>query len=180
MKTLIIHPTDKSTNFLRGIYKDIQYKTVITGGCSYDDVLYEIKQHDRIMMMGHGCPVGLFSVGQFGEGCGLIIDNRSVPYLKGKKNVFIWCNSDKFVTRYELEGFYSGMFISEVGESVYCGFNGITQSQVSSSNYTFSEIVGKHINNPLSKVYENVKQEYGVLCSTNPIVKYNHDRLYFV
>jgi len=60
-----------------------------------------------------------------------------------------------------------------------CGFRGITQSQVSSSNYTFSEIVGKHIDKPLEEVYENVKDEYGILCDTNPIVQYNHDRLYF-
>lgn len=178
MKTLIIHPKDKTTNFLRSIYKDIPYKTIINGGCSYEDVQYEIQKHDRILMMGHGCPIGLFSVSQFGK-CGLIIDNRSVPYLKGKECVFIWCNSDKFVERYNLDGFYSGMFISEVGESVMCGFKGITQSQVSSSNYTFSEIVGKHINKPLIEVFENVKNEYGVEYDTNPIVQYNHDRLYY-
>ena len=178
MKTLVIHPKDSTTTFLRSIYKDIPYKTIISGGCSYDDVIEEIKSHTRIMMMGHGCPVGLFSVGQFGKR-GLIIDKGSVPYLQDKECVFIWCNSDKFVERYELNGFYSGMFISEVSESVMCGFNGITQSEVSSSNYSFSSIVGKHINKPLNEVYNNVRTDYGILCDTNPIVEYNHERLYF-
>ena len=65
-------------------------------------------------------------------------------------------------------------------ESKYCGFHNISQYQVSNSNYSFSEIVGKYINRPLNEVYENVKSEYGVGCSTNPIVKYNHERLYYV
>jgi hypothetical protein len=179
MKTLIIHPKDSTTTFLRSIYKDIQYKTLITGGCSYDDVIEEIKNHQRIIMCGHGCPYGLFGVGQFGKGGGLIINKNSVPYLKGKECVYIWCNSDQFVERYELNGFYSGMFISEVGESFMCGFRGITQSEVSSSNYSFSSIVGKHIHKPLNEVYENVRNEYGVLCDTNPIAEYNHERLYY-
>ncbi len=178
MKTLIIYPKDKTTTFLRSMYKDIPYKTIITGGCTYNDVVEEIKTHNRIIMCGHGCPVGLFGVGQFNN-CGLVINSNTVQYLRGKENIFIWCNSDKFVEKYDLEGFYSGMFISEVGESMMCGFRGITQSQVSSSNYTFSEIVGKHIDKPLEEVYENVKDEYGILCDTNPIVQYNHDRLYF-
>lgn len=179
MKTLIIHPKDKSTNFLRSIYKDIQYKTLITGGCSKEEVIKEIKQHERIILIGHGSPFGLFGVGQFGKSF-YIIDSSIVPFLENKECVFIWCNSDMFVKKHNLNGFYSGMFISEVGESMFCGFKGITQHQVSSSNYTFSEIVGKHINNPLDKVYENVKNEYGILCESNPIVKYNHERLYYV
>ena len=65
MKTLIIHPKDKSTNFLKSIYKDIPYKTIITGGCHYTDVVNEMKTHDRIIMCGHGTPYGLLSVGQF-------------------------------------------------------------------------------------------------------------------
>lgn len=179
MKTLIIHPKDDSTNFLRGIYKDVPYKTIITGGCTYDDVIEEIKCHTRIMMMGHGCPYGLFGIGQFGSKYGMIINSGSVPFLENKECVFIWCNSDQFVTKHNLKGFYSGMFISEVSESIFCGFKDITQSQVSSSNYSFSNIVGKHINKPLSEVYDNVKSEYGVLTETNPIAEYNHERLYF-
>ena len=103
MKTLIIHPKDKSTNFLRGIYKDITYKTIINGGCSKEDIINEIKGHKRIIMMGHGSPFGLFGVGQFGKSF-YIIDSTIVPYLKNKECIFIWCNSDQFVTKHNLNG----------------------------------------------------------------------------
>lgn len=179
MKTLIIHPKDKTTTFLKGIYRDIPYKTIVTGGCTYDHVIDEIKTHDRIIMCGHGSPLGLFSMGNFGKNL-FIINKGSVPYLMGKECVYIWCNSDVFVEENELNGFYSGMFISEVGESIMCGFKGITQNQVSNSNYTFSEIVGRYIDKPLNEMYDNVKSDYGVYCDTNPIVEYNHERLYYV
>ena len=65
MKTLIIHPADESTTFLDIVYKNIPNKTVVKGGCSKMDVMNLIKEHDRVMMMGHGSPGGLFSIGQF-------------------------------------------------------------------------------------------------------------------
>ncbi|MFN9901643.1 MAG: hypothetical protein ACK55Z_23245, partial [bacterium] len=109
-----------------------------------------------------------------------IIDQSMVDILSKKDNsIFIWCNADQFVNQFGLKGFYSGMFISEVGESVMCGFEGVTQSEVSASNFTFSTILSAHINKPLEEVYSNVRSEYGILCDTNPIVQYNHDRLYF-
>jgi hypothetical protein len=69
MKTLIIHPADESTTFLDIVYQNIPNQTLIQGGCSKMDVMKMIKEHDRVMMMGHGSPGGLFSIGQF-DNCG--------------------------------------------------------------------------------------------------------------
>ena len=65
MKTLIVHPKDDSTFFLDIVYKNIPNKTIITGGITKTELKELIKSHDRVMMMGHGSPGGLFSVGQF-------------------------------------------------------------------------------------------------------------------
>ena len=119
MTTLIIHPNDPSTRFLEVIYKDIPNKTVITGRTQKNKIASLIESHDRVMIMGHGCPYGLFSVGQFDNGNGLILDYTNVEPLKKKDNtVFIWCNADQFVNNHNLKGFYSGMFISEIMEAV--------------------------------------------------------------
>jgi hypothetical protein len=183
MKTLIIHPADESTTFLDIVYKNIPNKTVVKGGCSKMDVMNLIKEHDRVMMMGHGSPGGLFSIGQF-DNCGAkyggyIIDQSMVPLLKEKDNsVFIWCNADKFVNVFGLLGFYSGMFISEVGEALYCGLPGTQQGEVDESNYGFVNIVGKYINEDKNVIYENVMKEYGIIAEENPVALYNHNRLY--
>ena len=182
MKTLIIHPSDPSTSFLDVVYESIPNKTVITGGITKDEVRKLIEEHDRVMMMGHGSPGGLFAVGQFRDYrsyCSYIIDNTMVPLLSEKDNsVFIWCNADKFVDGFRLKGFYSGMFISEVGEANYCGLPGTPQEVVDESNYGFVNIIAKHINEDTEVIYDNVRNEYGLIAEENPVALYNHKRLY--
>lgn len=178
-KTLIIHPNDKSTTFLKTIYEDIPDQTLITGGVSRKDIINLIEAHDRVMMMGHGTPQGLLSMFQFQEYTPYIIDYKVVPLLKEKKdNVFIWCNADKFVNYFGLKGFYSGMFISEVEEATYCGLPGTSQDIVDESNFGFCEMIAKYINQDSQHIHENIKKEYGVLAETNPVALYNHKRLY--
>jgi hypothetical protein len=180
MKTLIIHPEDSSTTFLKAVYQPVPDKTVITGGVTREQLSELIALHDRVMMLGHGCQAGLLSVGQF-PGAGIfLVDNRLVPYLEKKKNsVFIWCNADHFVEYYELDGFYSGMFVSEVGEAEVMGLSEITQDVVDQSNHYFGHIAGKYINDSSpATICGNVKREYGVLVPVNPVVSYNHERLY--
>lgn len=177
--TLIIHPKDNSTSFLDIVYQSIPDKTVVTGGMGKHEVNKLIKEHDRIMMMGHGYPGGLFSVGQFSNAYGTIIDHQTVELLREKdNNVFIWCNADQFVRRYDLKGFYSGMFISEVEEAGYCGVYGTDQEIVDESNYGFCNIIAKYINEDKTVIHENVVKEYGKIAETNPVAFYNNLRLY--
>jgi hypothetical protein len=181
MKTLVIHPKDRTTDFLKPIYENIPNTTVLTEGLK-SDVIKLIKEYDRIMMMGHGSPWGLFGVGRFREDSyypSYVIDNETVHALILKKqNVFIWCNADKFVNRHALKGFYSGMFISEVSEAIYCGLPDIPQSVVDESNNQFAAIVGNLIDKPLYEAYSDIRQQYKVLAEGNPVAQYNYERLY--
>jgi hypothetical protein len=179
MKTLIIHPEDKTTSFLDIVYQPIENKTVVTGGVTKSELNKLIEEHDRVMMMGHGSPWGLFSIGKFRNTGGFVIDQTTVPLLEEKDNsVFIWCNADQFVQKYNLKGFYSGMFISEVGEANYCGLPGTPQEVVDESNYGFCNIIAKYINDDTNTIYENVKKEYGVIAEENSVAYYNNLRLY--
>jgi hypothetical protein len=175
--TLIIHPEDKTTDFLKSIYANISEATIITSGTK-EQVNEEIKNHDRIIMMGHGSPYGLFSVGRFINSNGYVIDHTTVNLLRGKENIFIWCNADKFVRTHQLEGFYSGMFISEVVEAVMCGVDSVSQEIVDESNNSFSKWVGEVINLPLNEIYEHVTENYSLLANINPVANYNNQRLY--
>jgi hypothetical protein len=179
MRTLIIHPIDESTSFLDIVYKNIPNQTLITGGVSKSEVQQLIREHDRVMMMGHGSPGGLFSVGQFPNSGGYIIDYTFAPILNQKDNsVFIWCNADKYVETFNLKGFYSGMFISEVGEADYCGIPGTDQELIDESNFGFCNIISKYINEDKNVIHENVLREYGVIAEENPVALYNNLRLY--
>lgn len=178
MKTLVIHPSDYSTDFLKPIYEGIENKTVVTHGKSRDEIIELVESHDRVMMMGHGSPSGLFGIG-FNRL--FVVDNGLVEYLNKKdNNVFIWCNADRFVNRFGLKGFYTGMFISEVGEAYYCGLPNQLQETVDESNNQFAEWVGELFTSkkPLNEVYSSIVDSYGKLALTNPVASYNHERLY--
>lgn len=177
-KTLIIHPKDSSTTFLREIYEDIPYKTVISGGLTKLEILAEIDKHDKIMMMGHGSPFGLFGVNFNAD---YAIDKLAAPLLKGKENYFIWCYANEFVNRHELNGFSTGMFISEKEEATYCNVDASTQD-VGHSNLVFSELMRKNILKEQTELFKNVTNAYDEFAkkTKNKVAEYNNKRLILV
>lgn len=179
--TLIIHPEDSTTVFLKDIYKDIPDKTVVQGGVTKKEIEEMIQSHDRIMMMGHGSPSGLFSVGQFPDTRIFIIDSSMTSLLEAKKDsVFIWCYADKFLESTALKGFATGMFISEIGEALICGVKSVSQDMIDTSNSCFVDVVAKHVHLPAHDIYTHVMRgEYMHLAKTNPVAKYNYERMYY-
>jgi hypothetical protein len=175
MSTLVIHPKDASTDFLIPIYADIKEATVLRGGHTKDEVRDLIEKHDRVIMLGHGAPGGLFSVGQF-DGYGMIIDQTMVEALSMKKdNIYIWCNADQFVQKHNLKGFYTGMFISEYSEADYCRVSA-RKGEVERSNDLFAQIVGRNVNESVDVIWRRAKRVYQL--ENNQVAVYNNNRLY--
>jgi len=180
MKTLIIHPQDNSTNFLRPIYAGIKRKTVLTKNVSSDKLLSAIRSHDTIILLGHGSPNGLFNVSGIGKGV-MAVGDYMVEELRGKQLIAIWCNANKFIERHSLSALYSGMFISEVSEARYCGVQG-DQAMVDESNSTFAVLLGNMLSDTsmdLEKTHGMVLESYEELGKVNTVAKYNSDRFYY-
>lgn len=179
MKTLVIHPDDRSTDFLKAVYKDLPDVTLVTGGCYKDDIRRMIEAHDRVIMLGHGTPHGLLGMGAFPH-CGFIVDDTHADVLKEKDNsIFIWCNADQYVGYNKLKGFNTGMFVSEVGEARVMGLPfGTNQNHVDESNEAFVKAVSMVIDDDPELLHRYVKHDYGELAWRNPVAKYNYDRLY--
>lgn len=178
MTTLIIHPDDRSTDFLRDIYSHVWDATVITKNISRERLHELIRSHDQIVMLGHGSPNGLFNVsGIGGSRTGYTIGGLEIPLLKDKQCVFIWCHADQYVRRHGLKGLSSGMFISEVGEARYCGVSG-NQEQVDRSNEVFAQALGTALSKEGSydEVLEQVTRKYEVLVPENQVAQYNLER----
>jgi hypothetical protein len=175
--TLVIHPDDPSTTFLKYIYQDLPNTTVVTKGKTQDEIIDLIKNHDRIIMLGHGTPQGLMSVGQF-PSKGYVINSEVAPYLTNTENIFVWCYASDFVSRYNLEGFSSGMFISEVSEAEYLDVTA-TQADIDMSNMLFAYTLGKALlnNDDLNIVIGKVKTAYFTIGAINEVAKYNNGRL---
>jgi len=166
MKTLVIHPEDKTTDFLKVIYAGKGW-SVIDYRADRKEITKAILEHDRIVMLGHGSAQGLFGYND------MVIDSSLVYLLKGKQCVCIWCNADKFVDKYKLQGFYTGMIISEWQEAIDYAI--LPQGEdIDESNALFSSTIASAIDSPtlLTEVKEIYKSE------TNPVILFNQENIY--
>jgi hypothetical protein len=179
MKTLIIHPEDYTTDFLEPIYDRLDNKTVLRKEFSVAQVCALIESHDRVLMMGHGSPSGLFSMGLSTEFSSFAVNDKMVEALSSKKNnFFIWCHADIFVRNNNLKGFSTGMFISEPEEATLYNVFIDDNALIENSNSSFSKIVSKLIMETPEEMYFKVKQQYLEQNIANPIVEYNASRLF--
>jgi hypothetical protein len=160
----VIHPTDSSTTFLTAIYAGKGYDVLNNYRGDTDALLH---QYDRVIMLGHGWTMGLFSMGRFGNKY-LAIDEKSVPGLRRKNNVYIWCKASTFVEEFGLTGFTTGMFISEVSEAAAFGIK-TTQEAIDYSNNLFAKVMHGVIDNPnLQKILQGYNGK-------DPVIQYNRD-----
>lgn len=166
MKTLVLHPTDPSTDFLKEIYRDKNFTVINDPLTTERELKKQINNHSRVIMMGHGWAGGLFGFRN------TRFDMRFVPLLREKLCVCIWCNADEFFKRHELIGFYTGMFISEVGEANYFGIK-VTQEEIDYSNNLFAGLMNQYIN--YFHIFDLIKESYVGDC---PVIRFNNERLY--
>jgi len=179
MKTLIIHPEDYTTDFLEPIYYGLDNKTVLRKEFSVAHICALIKSHDRVLMMGHGSPSGLFSMGLSTEFSSFAINDKMVEALSSKmNNFFIWCHADVFVRNNNLKGFSTGMFISEPEEATLYNVFIDDNALIENSNSSFSKIVSKLNMETPEEMYFKVKKQYLEQNIANPIVEYNASRLF--
>lgn len=164
MKTLVIHPPgDRSTYFLRAIYRGRKSWTVAEG-----DVERLIPRHERIIMLGHGCPDGLYN-----SNYNIVIGPEQAALLKNKICVCIWCHADLFVEAHQLKSpLYSGMFISEPAEAALFEVDA-SPREITRSNNLFARTAGNHITG--KNILENVKRDY---IGNSAVIAYNSERLY--
>lgn len=172
MKTLVIHPSDITTDFLAAVYP--KNATIIRTDISDSLLIDLIKAHDLIILLGHGISNGLI-------GCERIMINRTfVPYLKDKLCICIWCYASDFVKENNLKTpFSTGMFISELGEAYQ---NSVTTDhfELENSNNDFAKIVGAAleyslIENDFNLLKDRIYSEYA---NATPLRAFNANLFY--
>ncbi len=181
MTTLVIHIADRSTDFLKPIYTDQPDWTIVNSREPIPNLEQIISEHDRIIMMGHGCPQGLFGPGRNG----LIINSSHIELLRTKQLIAIWCNADMFFTNCNLHGFYTGMIISEIGEAYYVGINDtvdIVRENVKEANKLLADCIATVIPlvdlNPTMLMVNEAKHIFTEFSKNNKIIRFNSNRLY--
>jgi hypothetical protein len=181
METLIIHPTDPSTDFLLPIQETYDPKTVIRGKFSKSEILDKVAASDRIVAMGHGCENGLLAVNQFPGDQHCIVDFSFVEMLKTKSaNIFIWCFAKRFAIKHQIPCFATDMFISEPLEAIfYFEIEELDFDMIDASNACFVKEIDKFGNLPIDELYQKIiTGPYADLAETNMIARFNLKGLY--
>lgn len=115
---LVIHIiSTEDTNDFSGIYDGLDAIILInpTTRIAREAI---VDERDTIVLIGHGTDYGLLNKNLNGY----FIDSGWVNLLRNKTIVGIWCNASNFADRYDLTGFFTSMFISNVQELIDCGF----------------------------------------------------------
>jgi hypothetical protein len=168
---LIVHPQDPSTRFLEIAYRGLD-ATVVSWYLPADKLRAVMAQSDRVMMLGHGGPHGLFWPCRF-PSASYVIDSKLVGQLKERDdNVFVWCYAGDFVRRHGLTGLATGMFISEEREAFWMGVKA-TGPEVEESNYVFVNVLNRFASQPVPVLKAAINHEYGRLAQVNPVARYN-------
>jgi len=170
MRTLVIHPFDISTGMLSVIYEDKDWTVVDDNDISKSKLKRLIRDHDRIIMLGHGTAYGLIN----GTQNRLMVDSSLVYLLREKVCVCIWCNADMFVHRYNLKGFYTGMIISEEIEANMYKVNTKT-NEVATSNTVISEAFRLAIDAEPKDMVQIVTDNY---VGDGEVFDFNRSRIY--
>lgn len=174
MKTLVIHPKDNSTDFLKLIYKDKGYDVINSTKISKANLRKAIEKYDRIIMLGHGTPSGLINPNYRIESL-YLIDSSFVDLLKQKETISIWCNSDKFFSKYNIKGFHTGMIISECAEQDFVLGKVYLEAESQLKNMEkFSRIVSECIDKTPLEMQEHILKYY---TDNDEVTNYNRKNI---
>lgn len=117
---IVIHiDTMEDTARLRRAYDGLDNVTLLYNP-SRKRVEKELRtNNDRVvMLLGHGSRYGLFNR----DWSGYIIDGINSNLLQDRLVIGIWCYASEFADRCGLHGYFTSMFISNMGEALALGF----------------------------------------------------------
>lgn len=143
---IIIHvDTFEDTARLKMVYNNLDWNVILYNP-TREEVEKElsINDDDTIMLLGHGTSNGLFNK----DWSGYVFDWRiAKKYCKDRKIIGIWCHASEFADNLNLHGFFTSMFISNIGEAITFGFHNNTDEDILDEVNFFSNKINEFIKN---------------------------------
>lgn len=99
--------------------------------------IHSLLRHSRnpLLISGHGSPDGLFSR----DWNRYAISQRDVMMLRLRPVIGVWCYAGNFADTYQLHGFFTSMFISNIDEANMHMMNDATPELIREQNILFSQ-----------------------------------------
>ncbi len=176
---LVVHIISKEdTKEFSTIYQGLECDATILINPSKDLLKFALdREKNRILIIGHGTENGLLNstLDDF------LIDSSMVQFLKGKEIIGVWCFASNFASKYNLNGFFTSMFISNCVELIDCGFNLFDNFDtiISNENQLFSCRLNLLIKSktPISEWADLLRKE-AFNTTTRQFVIYNYEAMY--
>lgn len=101
-------------------------------------------EEDTLIIAGHGDGFGCWD-----PHGGYTLNYNLLPFIKAKNVIGIWCHASAFAERYNVGGFFSGMFISNVSEAHYTlpSVRNVSAQQITASEVKFCKILNDLLKN---------------------------------
>ena len=174
---IVIHPKDPSTWMLELIYKNLNDIVVYDSFLQREELLSAIAatpRQETILLLGHGSSAGLLD-----KRFGLIIHDEDACILVNRPNlVGIWCYAADFARKHGLQGFFSGMFISEEREAIEHGIT-TTIIEINNKSVDFAQRFGRmlYMDIPLKDIAAEMMSIQHRDCD---LTEFNYSRLTFI
>lgn len=174
---LVIHiiSTDDTQEFSQ-LYSDLDATILINPSTRIAREAI-VDEQDTIVLIGHGTEYGLLNKNLNGY----FIDSSWVNLLRNKTIIGIWCYAGNFAQRYDLKGFFTSNFISNIGELLDCGFKNFDNAEnvIKFENEFFSNLINSFLKMklPLCEWVESCQNH--IIQDSQPFIKYNYEALYF-
>lgn len=167
--------TMEDTSTFKTIYKDIECTILLNP--KREEVVKILEQNptETLLGFGHGSANGLFSSH---ENELFVIDKDMVPLLKNREVIGIWCYANQFGIKYNLKGFFTYMFISNVEEAISFCMKNWDREIIYSENRRFADSINKFLKDkkPLCEWVDALNEDYSLM----DFVKFNYSNLCYL
>lgn len=129
------------------------------------------ESNNDILFYGHGDDGGLYNTASNGY----IISSRDVQQLRTRNVIGLWCYAGNFADKYNLHGFFTSMFISNIDEANFLQVTG-DPDKIFKENIKFNSIINRLIRNkmPYSQWIDYIQAE---ATPNDAVVRYNYEAL---
>lgn len=173
---IVIHMDSmKDTARLKRLYDGLDNVTLLYNKSREEIEEVLMANDDKLVMcLGHGSRWGLFSLDWHGN----VIDHRNAHLLKDRFVIGIWCYAAEFADIVGLHGYFTSMFISNVGEALSHGFPNNTEEDIFNEIDFFCDQIRNFIENGTEmSCWVNILQE--VCHREKDFVKFNYEAMAF-
>ena len=129
---------------------------------------------ERLLAMGHGTGWGLINE----DFSGYILNRADADLLRSREVIGIWCHASDYAQAEGLHGFFTSMFISNVGESQIYGYNDYSNQDIFSEVTLFSKRLNKLLKDktPLNEWVDILRSQADM---SKDYVAFNYNGLYY-